>query len=273
MKLALSFSILCAAAAATFAGPESLPSGKEMKEVAPMAPVCPTWGGFYIGGFGGYKFSSVDPNLDLTGAWDGFTTGRDAIEAHAPNDLNNSGAELGGIIGYNYQRRNWVFGAEFDGGYLWARDLKFAGVFGVPGDSVDTYYLSSSFKTHYLLTFGPRIGYAFCRWLPYITGGLAVGDLDYSQRLVNVGIRTQGDSFSDNSSNSQTNVGWMVGGGLEYALTEHWRLRGQYQFIDLGDIDYDSAGTGVGGPAADFTAHHSASLREHNASFAVMYRF
>jgi hypothetical protein len=50
-------------------------------------------------------------------------------------------------------------------------------------------------------------------------------------------------------------------------------LRGQYQFIDLGDIDYDSAGTGVGGPAADFTAHHSASLREHNASFAVMYRF
>ena len=32
----------------------------------------------------------------------------------------------------------------------------------------------------------------------------------------------------------------MVGGGLQYALTDHWSVRAQYQFIDLRDLDFDS---------------------------------
>ena len=54
-----------------FAGPEPLASGKEMKQVAPASPPCPSWTGFYIGAFGGYKFSVVETDLDLTGAWEG----------------------------------------------------------------------------------------------------------------------------------------------------------------------------------------------------------
>src|SRR5436853_3657569 len=29
------------------------------KAVAPIPPPCPSWTGFYVGGFGGYKFSNV----------------------------------------------------------------------------------------------------------------------------------------------------------------------------------------------------------------------
>jgi opacity protein-like surface antigen len=28
----------------------------------------------------------------------------------------------------------------------------------------------------------------------------------------------------------QTNAGWFVGGGLQYALTEHWSVRAQYEY-------------------------------------------
>jgi len=45
-------------------------------------------------------------------------------------------------------------------------------------------------------------------------------------------------------------------------------VRAQYQFIDLGDIDFDSDFVERGAPA-----HHHAELREHNVSFAIMYKF
>ncbi|HZR79075.1 MAG TPA: outer membrane beta-barrel protein, partial [Chthoniobacterales bacterium] len=101
---------------------------------------------------------------------------------------------------------------------------------------------------------------------PYVTGGLAVGDLDYAQEI-DFPPHVVGDF--EGGREQQTNAGWIVGGGLQYALTEHWSLRTQYQFIDLGDVDFTSDfGLGGGAPA-----HHQADLREHNASFAIVYKF
>src|SRR5207302_10388182 len=136
------------------------------------------------------------------------------------------------------QWTNWVFGLEADGAYLWARNSS-ASRFSTPNDPLifnEGYFESTSFKTHYLFTVGPRIGYAFCKWLPYITGGLAVGDLDFSQRIVGGDIPVvQGGSTSD------TQAGWMLGGGLEYVLTGHWRARVQYQYVDLGSVSFHHA--------------------------------
>src|SRR6266550_3195100 len=68
MKQLLRFSILfcaCAALALTVvAGPESLPSGKEMKQVAPAPlPEC-NWTGFYIGINVGGQFGHAE-TVDL----------------------------------------------------------------------------------------------------------------------------------------------------------------------------------------------------------------
>src|SRR5438309_4521930 len=122
----------CAALALTVvAGPEPLPSGKEMKQVAPApVPECFNWTGFYVGGFGGFKFASVDTNLEATGAWFSFPVDKAAIEDHAADNLDADGAELGGLLGYNYQWNCWVFGVEADGGYLWLRDSFDSGTFG-----------------------------------------------------------------------------------------------------------------------------------------------
>ena len=270
-KFALALTILSSLAALAYAGPEQYhASGKEMKEVVPVPTPCPTWAGFYIGGFGGYKYGNIDPNVDLGGFWDSEEPAdRDGLQSLGSRDLNTSGAELGGLIGFNYQWHNWVFGAEAAGGYLWLRDSHSDELSG----NLDPLVISSSFKTHYLFTFGPRIGYTFCRWMPYVTGGLAVGDLEFDQNirfpLQADGTQQQMESFHQGGSERQTNAGWFVGAGLEYAITNHWRVRGQYQYIDLGSVDFNSSDVFTG----DFTGHHDADLTEHNVSFAIIYGF
>jgi hypothetical protein len=45
----------------------------------------------------------------------------------------------------------------------------------------------------------------------------------------------------------------------------------QYQYIDLGEIDFDHS-PGPGG-ISNFIGNSEASLREHNASAAIIYKF
>jgi len=263
-KLSLIVSTLWAFCSLTYAGSESY-SGKEMKQVEPLPPPCPNWTGFYVGVFGGYKFGDIDTDLSLGGDWNFHPGSRNVVEAHAPENLDASGAELGGVIGYNYQFTNhWVLGLEAAGGYLWLRDSDGSGIFHT--QSIGDFDIRTSFKTHYLVTIGPRIGYAFCKWLPYVTGGLAIGDLELFQQ-----IDSHNYYFQEGGTQTETNVGWMVGAGLEYAITAHWSARVQYQYVDLGDIDFDHKS----GPnrMGSLSGNSEASLREHNASFAIIYKF
>jgi len=263
-KIFLIVSMLCAFCSLGYAGPESY-SGKEIKQVVPPPPPCPNWTGFYVGAFGGYKFGATDLDLSLGGDWNLRPADRDVVEAHAPNNLDASGAEAGGLIGYNYQfTNNWVAGLEAAGGYLWLRDSDESGIFHTP--AAGNFDIKTSFKTHYLVTIGPRIGYAFCKWLPYVTGGLAIGDLSLFQR-----IRGHTFFFDEGGKQIETNVGWMIGGGLEYAITAHWSARVQYQYIDLGEIDFDHP-PGPGG-ISNFIGNSEASLREHTATAAIIFKF
>jgi outer membrane immunogenic protein len=257
-NLTLTLSILFAFSALACAGSEY--SGKEMKQAAPMPPPCPNWTGFYIGGFGGYKFGATDIDLDLLGDWSLIVPGAVPVLESRTTNLDASGAELGGVLGYNYQWNKWVFGLELAGGYLWLRDSEETGNFFITGNE---YNLSTSLKTHYLVTVGPRVGYAFCKWLPYVTGGLAVGDIDFEQHLsaVDVGVEQGG-------SKNETQVGWMVGVGLQYAITNCWSARFQYQYVDLGSVSFDHTTT-----VSFLPGKSEASLREHNASFAIIYGF
>lgn len=261
----LTIAVLLTVAGFGVAGPEPISSSKETKNVVQMTPPpCPSWTGFYVGGLVGYKYGVIDTDLDLGGAWDEFPDERDFIEDHGDRDFSTSGAELGGLIGFNYQWHNWVFGVEAAGGYLWLRDSD-SRTFFVDGAVDEDVRVSGSFKTHYLFTLGGKLGYAFCRWLPYITGGLSVGDSDFDGQI----LFQDDEGFRFQRSNSDTHCGWFIGGGLEYMLTNHWRLRAQYQYIDLGSV-----GIGVEDNFDEgFTSHRDANLREHNAQFAVIYGF
>jgi len=171
---------------------------------APVAPVAyaPTvynWTGFYFGGHigGGYASSSWS---------DPFTS---------VNDNFNSGAGfLGGAqVGANYQLNMFVLGAEGD--FSWT-DLKGSGLDSL-GDTIST-------NTEWTSTITGRIGAAFDRLLVYGKGGLALAE-DQSS-LTDLGGNIATTSF--------VRTGWTVGGGLEYALSENWSARIEYDYLGFG---------------------------------------
>ena len=78
-------------------------------------------------------------------------------------------------------------------------------------------------KNNWLGTVRGRVGYAWDRVMPYVTGGLAVGDIEANQ----AGFAGVHD----------TNVGWTAGGGVEAALAGNWTAKLEYLHVDLGHIN------------------------------------
>jgi outer membrane immunogenic protein len=163
---------------------------------APPASTPPAydWTGFYVGanGGGGWGHSW----------WNANTTG-----------INLSGAQAGGTAGYNWQTGRVVFGIE--------GDLDWSGFNGSstsPGCPA-----GCSTSDNWLSTVRGRIGYSFDRVMPYVTGGLAVGDI----RAATPGL-AGGDA---------TNAGWALGAGLELALPGNWTAKAEYLRVDLGSFN------------------------------------
>ena len=126
-----------------------------------------------------------------------------------------SGGILGGTLGYNWQKGRWVFGLEGD--YSWADISGSSNVCGFPVHSCGTGLDS-------LGTLRGRIGYTVGTsgtWLPYVTGGLAVGELHAWDNLTP-------------ASGSAFRAGWTVGGGIEAAFARDWTVKLEYLYMDLG---------------------------------------
>jgi len=193
-----------------------LPTRKAAPAFAPPPPAF-SWTGFYIGvngGFGGDRFEYP------------FTLGGTVGSAK----LNSSGFLGGGQVGYNYQIGNWVGGleADFDGSSVEGKISLNAG-----GAS-----LSAGSNLEYFGTARARLGYAvFDRALVYATGGLAYGSVRSS---FNVNFGGGGISGSETS----TDMGWTIGGGLEYALTNNVTFKTEYLYADLGKHTIVAGGIG-----------------------------
>ncbi len=70
------------------------------------------------------------------------------------------------------------------------------------------------------------------RLLLYVTGGLAYGG--GSASINSVG--PNGNAWY--GSNGTTQVGWTLGGGAEYALTNNWTIKAEYLYYNLGTYNY-----------------------------------
>ena len=150
------------------------------------------WTGGYVGINGGYGFGRSDVSAPF-----------------ASGSFNTSGGVVGGTVGYNYQMGQAVFGLEGDVDWSNIRGSSACGA----GFSCET-------KNSWLATARGRIGYAFDRVMPYVTGGLAVGDIK--------------SSVSGLGSSTQTKAGWTLGGGVEAALAGPWTAKIEYLYADLG---------------------------------------
>lgn len=220
----------CSALTSTFAGTETY-SGKEMKQVAPApVPECDfSWTGFYLGGNAGYGWGHADTDFDPR---------PDPVTFF---DLNPSTLEPdpagfigGGQAGYNYQFNKWfVVGLEtdFQGADIEDHDTRspIIDITGAPAGNPGS-FLAAHERMQWLGTVRGRVGIApICRLLIYGTGGFAYGNIDYSANT------NFNNGFTYPVDFTETKTGWAAGGGLEYAINNHWTVRAEYLHYDLGD--------------------------------------
>jgi outer membrane immunogenic protein len=173
------------------------------------------WTGFYIGANGG-------------GGW-----GHSWWSANAEH-VDLSGAQAGGTAGYNWQYGNTVVGLEGD--MDWS-DFKGTSTAAGCGAGCTT-------NDNWLSTVRGRVGYAFGGVMPYVTGGLAVGD-----------VAASAPGFAGAST---TNAGWTLGGGLEVALPGNWSAKAEYLHVDLGSFN---CGTNCGPTTPNNVSMHDDVVR------------
>lgn len=147
-----------------------------------VVPSTINWTGAYIGIQFGYTRSASDYSLKLGGEWEMFLDTAEDIEDEGDEEFDEDGFGLGGCAGYNYEFQNHiVIGVGIAGRRLWnLSGTSETGDFPTSNGDFDVW---SSFETTGIFTLGPKIGYAWGRLLPYISGGLALGEIDASQKI------------------------------------------------------------------------------------------
>jgi len=214
------------------------------------APAGYDWTGFYIGAHGGGLFQGGDLNLAGSG---------DNPPDKAIDPSLDGSAFFGGVLaGFNYQMGAAVIGVEGDIGFGNAESTVSSGKAGVPRD---VWRGENKFSQTVNGHVRAKLGYAMGSMLIFGAAGLALsnGDLD-----------VDGYCFGDkyHTSTSQDMAGWTVGGGLEYAATDHLLLRAEYLYDDYGDQNLD-----LNGGPPNYWQDRKVDLYTQTIRAAISYKF
>src|SRR5437870_3477371 len=190
------------------AGVRARPAPYAPSSAVYAAPPC-TWTGFYLGG-------------NIGGAW----ANRDVLDPFLGVNFNNGNSNGvfigGGQLGYNWQINYFVLGieADFDG----AANNNNTGTVFIP--RVGTIQVTSN--NRWITTLAARFGVTNGPWLFYgKAGGGWVGNEDFT--ITN--LSTGASITASNNSNS----GWLVGAGIEWAFAPNWSPKVEYNFLGLDD--------------------------------------
>lgn len=197
-----------------------------------MAPSF-SWDGGYVGGQIGYGWGRST-----------FRTDEDSLRLK-PDGF------LGGLYaGYNFDvGNNVILGVDGDVTYNNLKDsvTETDDIFGE--DGVES-------KLRWSGAVRARAGVAVDRFLPYLAGGVAFGNVKNSFYSTEDG----------NYSQSKSMTGWTLGGGVDYAATDNVILRLEYRYTDYGRKDFNPA-------SADFDFGARNRFKTHDIRLGVAYKF
>jgi len=181
-----------------------------MKAPVMAPPPVFSWTGFYLGGNIGAAWASRD--------WNDVTRGV------LFNQGNNARFLAGGQIGFNYQINNFVLGAEADADWLSRNNNNGVGVL-IPGVAGGPFVVSSD--SRWISTVAARFGIAADHALFYgKAGGGWVGE-----RGLTVTNLATGASLTGTGSSSRS--GFLLGAGIEYAVTNNWTIKAEYDYLGV----------------------------------------
>jgi outer membrane immunogenic protein len=264
--LGLSVGFSAAASAADFGNPAFPPV--YTKEAAPWS-----WTGFYVGANAGYFSSTSNVTTDVaeTGNYLIFCGPACGTAVGAAASVDPSwGAFIGGAqAGYNYQMNNLLLGIETDFNSFSNR-ASASVTQTYPGFPNIGFSTQTNVSTDWLYTLRPRFGVVTQPAMFYVTGGVAVTDLKYSEQFSD---NQAGFLATEGASISQIKAGWTAGAGIESVLSSNWTAKFEYLYADFGSVSVnDTLSTispGVGGDSF----HHTADLHSNIFRVGVNYLF
>jgi outer membrane immunogenic protein len=169
------------------------------------------WSGVYIGVQAGYGWVDNEYGYEVNTV-----------------DFDSEGFVGGLTVGANWQNAALVFGVEADVSYSDMNGSLVDPLIGAPctneGCTADIEWFGTG---------RARVGYAFDNFLPYITGGFAVGRVEGTADLAACGLTP---CFYDD-----TEWGWTAGLGVEWGVTQQISVKGEYLHVDLGSPDFNNA--------------------------------
>jgi outer membrane immunogenic protein len=170
------------------------------------------------------------PAFSWTGCYVGAHVGGGTMTTNSEGS-NGTGGLAGGQVGCNYQDGNWVFGLEGEGYWSGIRQTNASSE--IP-NVLNGFGFNDSFRrttsNNNDFTIAARAGITFDRTLIYGKGGWAWGSfksssIDFCCGLVNI---------PSTNALSGTLDGFLVGAGVEHALTRNWTVKFEYNFIAFG---------------------------------------
>ncbi len=224
------------------------------------------WTGCYVGGNAGWIGSASSIKTNPSGTWlTNGTAQSELVSLTRTYNPSNSSIEAGVQIGCNHQSGRFVVGGEADLQWTGLKDSISDTFPRSPGGTFFASTVDVNHKLSWYSTYRIRAGHVVDRAFLYLTGGIALGRVESDTSRIST-TNTYIGSYS------AVRVGWTVGAGAEYALTNQWSLKAEYLYLDFGSFSYESPQTRVGGLAATFTQGTTIQSREHVARLGVNYR-
>jgi outer membrane immunogenic protein len=153
-------------------------------------------------------------------------------------DRHGTGGLAGGQLGCNYQTGRLVLGIEGEG--FWSGMKIAVDRFG--GINGGTLFESGSVKNKWDYDIAARVGIAIDRALVYGKAGWVAAGFDWYAADVNCGFCTV-------TQGSATLDGLLIGLGLEYAFTNNWTTKFEYDYLGFGSKNVAFRTTCVTNPA------------------------
>lgn len=168
------------------------------------------WNGLYAG-------------LHLGGGTSSYQMANFTINDGNAQDYNfgNADTTIAGVhLGYDYQfANNLVVG--IGGEYSKLKSDMDMEITGIQGTKVEGNWIAGV---------NARVGYAISDVLIFAKAGYAIADMEGTYRRAR---RIDGELVWAGASDKSRLSGWSIGGGVEYAMTKHISLSGEYSFTNL----------------------------------------
>jgi opacity protein-like surface antigen len=195
----------------------------DMQFKSPPVPPPFSWTGCYGGAHvgGGWASKAITDPVQLV--QDSFLFPGATIGVTTAN-LSPTGFVGGGQIGCDYQfAPTWVVGVEGAASGATLKGSTSVGLpFGFAGEAA-----AVTGRMDLLPSLTARFGYEADRWLFYVKGGAAWASDSYSDTGTFMGAPFDFEGLD-------LRFGWTVGGGVEWAFTDIWSARLEYDFYQFG---------------------------------------